>query len=303
MLTKPQAGAQAARFGLPATDLTMILVVLIWGTNFSMIKISLVQIPPMAFAALRFTGAALVLWLIMRWREGAVSLPSRSLWKLTWIGIVGNTFYQIFFTYGLSITTAANGALLIAIVPTLVALSGALLGIERLTRNIGAGVALAFLGVCLVVAARGGAALSLETIVGDLLMLGCAVSWTIYTLGVRTLAAGISPLRITTMTMVTGVPGLLLLSIPDLLRNDWLAVSPAAWGGLAYATLLGLVVAYVLWNNSVRLVGGNRTAIYGCAIPLVAALAAWLLLDERLVPLQGVGAALIVAGVLLTRRR
>jgi drug/metabolite transporter (DMT)-like permease len=61
------------------------------------------------------------------------------------------------------------------------------------------------------------------------------------------------------------------------------------------------VVAYLLWNRSVKAVGGTRTAIYMCLTPLVAAAGAWLLLAEQPHPLHGVGAVLIVAGVLLTR--
>jgi drug/metabolite transporter (DMT)-like permease len=61
------------------------------------------------------------------------------------------------------------------------------------------------------------------------------------------------------------------------------------------------VVAYLLWNRSVKAVGGTRTAIYMCITPLFAVAGAWLLLGERPHPLQGVGAVLIVIGVLLTR--
>jgi drug/metabolite transporter (DMT)-like permease len=61
------------------------------------------------------------------------------------------------------------------------------------------------------------------------------------------------------------------------------------------------VLAYLLWNRSVQAVGGTRTAIYMCVTPLVAVGAAWAMLGEHPRPLQGVGAILIVAGVLLTR--
>jgi drug/metabolite transporter (DMT)-like permease len=81
----------------------------------------------------------------------------------------------------------------------------------------------------------------------------------------------------------------------------WLAVPAAAWWALAYATLLSLVVAYILWNRSVKEVGGTRTAIYMCITPLVAVGAAWVILGEHARPLQGIGAVLIIAGILLTR--
>lgn len=300
MLIKSQTEPRTA-FGIPRTDLTMMLVVLIWGANFSMVKISLLQMPPLTFATLRFIIATPILWIFMRWTEGAVPLPPRNLGKLIWIGVIGNTAYQVFFAYGLSLSTAANGALLIATVPAMIALGGALLGIERLNRNVGLGIVLAFIGVVLVVAVRG-LAFSFATLVGDLCMLGSAACWAIYTLGVRTIGGNISPLRITTMTMFTGLPGLILIGTPAMLQTDWSTISLGAWSGLAYASVLGLVVAYAFWNNSVRVVGGNRTAIYGCAIPLVAAIIAWPLLGEQPAPMQGIGAILIIAGVLLTRR-
>ncbi|MFV9502924.1 MAG: DMT family transporter [Oscillochloridaceae bacterium umkhey_bin13] len=297
-----QAGMGSRSLGLPLTDLTMILVVLIWGVNFTTVKIALAEIPPLALAAIRFTSAAGLLWIILRLREGSQSIPRDVLWKLTWVGIVGNTVYQIGFTYGLKLTTAANASLLIATTPALVAGFGALLGIERLRRVTVAGIALAILGVGLVIGV-GGLHLSSDEILGDVILFGCAIAWTIYTLGVRTLGGGLSPLAITTWTMITGVPGLLLLGMPDIVRVDWAGISLAAWGALVYATVLGIVIAYVLWNNSVRVAGSTRTAIYGCAIPLVATLVAWPVLGETPTWLQGVGAILIISGVLLTRKR
>ena len=62
-----------------------------------------------------------------------------------------------------------------------------------------------------------------------------------------------------------------------------------AWTALAYATLLSLVLAYMLWNRSVKAVGGTRTAIYMCVTPLVAGGAAWIMLGEHARPLAGGG--------------
>lgn len=304
MTANTQSEALGARRGvaaLSANDLSMLLVVLIWGGNFSLVKLALQQIPPLAFSALRFTIATVLLMLILRWREGRVRLPAGALWKLIWLGVVGNTVYQFFFSLGLSITTAANSALLVATTPVWVALLGAVVGVERLTRSVAAGVALAFAGIALVIAARG-LTLSRATLPGDALVLTGVVCWSIYTLGVRTLPKSISSLRITALTMLTGTPGLVVLGAPGLLSIEWKRLGVSAWGGLAYAALLALVVAYVLWNLSIRKVGGSRTAVYTCVTPLVAAVVAWPLLGERPVPLQAVGAVLIVVGVLLTRR-
>ncbi|NTU79419.1 MAG: EamA family transporter [Chloroflexales bacterium] len=302
MATQTQAVRPAALRGLSWTDLTMVVVVLIWGANFSVTKIALQQIPPLAFAGLRFLVASALLWLALRVFEGRRPLPPGALRRLIWLGVIGNSIYQLCFLLGLSITTAANASLIIATTPAMVAAVGAALGIERLRRVAVVGIVLAISGVVIILAARG-LHFGGRGLLGDLLLLGCAISWTVYTLGVRSLGSGISPLAITTWTTITGTPGLLLMGLPDIMRTDWSSVSTSGWAGLAYSAVLGVVLAYLLWNNSVRVAGSNRTAIYGCAIPMVATLVAWPVLGEAPTWIQAAGAALIVTGVLLTRRQ
>lgn len=279
----------------------MLLVALIWGVNFSVMKLAIAEIPPLAFTAVRFLSASLLLWLVLRLREGAVAFPPGSFWRLVLLGVVGNTFYQLAFILGLAQTSATNSALLISTVPTVVALLGGALGIERVTARVGWGIAVATAGVVIVVAARG-VAFSSDTLQGDLLMIVAVFCWAGYTIGLRPLAGKISPLRVTTFTMLTGTPGLLLAGLPQLARLDWGTVGLVGWGGLIYAVVFSLTLAYILFNASVRAIGASRTAIYLCVTPAFAALVAWFLLGERPHPLQAVGAVLIVAGVLLARR-
>ena len=278
----------------------MLFVCLIWGFNFSFTKLALAEIPPLPFTAVRFIISSLLLWLIVRMVEGPAKLPPGALTKLALLGILGNTCYQLFFTVGLAHTTATNSALILSTVPTIVAVFAGALGLERITRRMWLGIALGTLGVMLVIATRG-VGFAAGTLRGDLLTVLAVLCWAGYTLGLRTVPEGVSPLRVTTVTTIAGTPGLLLAGLPGMLRLNWGAVSLRAWLALGYAAVLSLVVAYLLWNRSVKAVGGTRTAIYMCVTPLVAAGGAWLLLGERPHPLQGVGAVLIVAGVLLTR--
>ena len=162
------------------------------------------------------------------------------------------------------------------------------------------GIALGTLGVVLVIATQG-IGFDRGTFTGDLLTVLAVLCWAGYTVGLRRVPQGISPLRVTTITTIAGAPGLMLVGLPSAFRLDWGSVSVEAWLAVAYASILSLVVAYLLWNRSVKAIGGTRTAIYMCLTPLVAVLGAWLLLGERPHPLQGIGAAFIITGVLLTR--
>jgi drug/metabolite transporter (DMT)-like permease len=277
----------------------MLLVALIWGVNFSVTKGAFDTIPPFAFTAVRFALASLFLVPLVRRLEGVEPLPRGALVRLIVLGVVGNTLYQLAWISGLERTTASNSALILASMPTIVAVMAVVLGLEPFRPKVIGGVLVASLGVVLVVAARG-TGFGAGTLAGDLLSLAAVVCWAGYTLGLRTLPADISALRVTMVTTVAGAPALLLAGLPSMVSLDWRAVGWEGWAAVAYSTVLSLLVAYLIWNRSVKVVGPSRTVIYMCLTPLVAVIAAAVLLGERPQPLQAVGAAHIIAGVVLT---
>ncbi len=282
-------------------DLGMLMTVAIWGANITVAKQVFLAMTPGAFIALRFGLASVLLALLVVGRGGTLR-ASRATWlHALWVGIIGNSVYQLLFMNGLNRTTGANTALLIATAPVFTALYEVFRGREKPSRAGWAGIALSFLGMVLVLSARG-AALGGTTLVGDLMILGAAVCWAIYTVGARPLLAEHSALKVTAMTMLTGTPLLLLLGAPALATTQWAALPPGAWGGVAYSTLLAIVVCYWIWYGSVRRVGAIRTGIYGNLVPVFGVLTAALVLSEPLYPLQGVGAAAILGGLWLSRR-
>jgi drug/metabolite transporter (DMT)-like permease len=277
----------------------MFLVALIWGVNFSVTKGVFDAIPPFAFTGVRFALASLFLVPLVHRLEGAEPLPRGGLVRLIVLGVVGNTLYQLAWISGLERTTASNSALILASMPTVVAVMAVVLRLEPFRPKVIGGVLVASLGVVLVVAVRG-TGFGAGSTAGDLLSLAAVLCWAGYTLGLRTLPAEISPLRVTMVTTVAGAPALFLAGLPSIVRTEWTAVVWQGWAALAYSTVLSLLVAYVIWNRSVKVVGPSRTVIYMCLTPLVAVVAAAVLLGERPRPLQAVGAALIIAGVVLT---
>lgn len=287
---------------LTTPALGLLLVVLIWGGNFTASKLAFVEIPPLAFTAVRFVIGSVLMWLILARKEGWRLPPRDTWWPLLALGFVGNTVYQLCFMTGLYRTTATNSSLILASMPTVVTVAAGLLGFEQVTRRQAWALAIATLGVVLVVASRG---FHLEggDLTGDLLMLGAVLCWAIYTLGLRTVAGKVSTLSLTTWTLITGTPGLFLAGIPATWRLDWGSVTARGWGGLGYATLLSLVVAYLLWNRGVRQIGPSRAALFTTLTPLVATLIAIAVLGERPGLLHLAGGAMIIAGVLVSRRK
>jgi drug/metabolite transporter (DMT)-like permease len=280
----------------------MLLVVLFWGGNFTASKLAFVDLPPLAFTAVRFTVGSALLWVLLSRLEPGGETP-RDLWgPLVLLGIVGNTLYQLCFILGLARTTATNTALILSAMPTVVTVTSGFLGLERITSRQRWALALATVGVVTVVAARGLAPEAGDW-VGDLLILGGVACWTGYTLGLRRLGGRLSALRVTALTMLTGTPGLVLAGLPSLLGARWGAVRPTAWGGLVYSTMLSLVAAYIMWSRAVQRLGPSRAALFTCITPLVATLVAMALLGERPTLAHVLGGGLIVGGVVLGNAR
>lgn len=277
---------------------SMLLVVLFWGGNFSFSKLAFVDLPPLAFTAVRFAIGSAIMWFLLERHEPEGRTP-RELWgQLILLGIVGNTLYQLCFILGLARTSATNTSLILSAMPTVLTVTAGAIGLERVSGRQRWALALATLGVLLVVAARGIAPGAGDWI-GDLLILGGVACWTGYTLGIRKLNGRLSALRVTAITMITGTPGLILAGVPSLIGLRWGGVRPVAWGGLAYSTLLSLVAAYILWSRAVQRIGPSRAALFTCITPLVATLVAMALLGERPTVAHLLGGGLIIGGVVL----
>jgi len=284
--------------GFSSFDGLLLLMVLIWGANYSVVKSAISAMPPQAFNVMRMGVASAVF-------AGALlarGLPrvARADWvRLALLGTVGHFVYQVCFMAGLARTTASNSALIIGCSPVAVSIASALAGHERVPRAQWAGVLLSVLGVYLVVgtsAEFGGSSLA-----GDLLTLGAVCCWAVYTVGSRPLLARYSPLAVTGITMIAGTAMYVPASASQLAQVDVGRVPAWAWTSMMLSAVLALNVAYLIWYTSVLRIGNVRTSAYSNFIPLVALSVAALALGESIAPSKLAGAAAILTGVVITR--
>ena len=298
-LSVPQ---ERSRF-LTSNDLLMLSAVLIWGINFSVLKVALQYFSPLAFNAVRFSLATLVMLLALRWQRESFAVSRSDLLPAIGLGLLGHTLYQLVFINGMARTTPANASLLMATAPIFVVIYGRILGIERTNRVVWAGICVSFAGILLLVLGGGGnVRLGGSTVLGDALVLGAAMLWAGYTTGSKPLLARYSPVKLTTSSMVFGTIPLVLVSIPSLLHQDWRAPTTGAWVGLLYSAVFSVAIGYVVWYTSVRRVGSARTAIFSYLTPVVSVLVSWLFFGYPLAPLQLAGGAVVLAGLVLTRQ-
>ena len=284
-----------------STDLLLLLMTLIWGSNFTAIKYSLEDLLPLSFNALRMTLASVIMLLVVLPRRGSFKVAPKDRWRLFILGLVGNTCYQSLFITGMAHTRAGNAALILATTPLFTAVLGRIRKQEYFTGRGVAGLLLAFAGiVIIVVSGRGDVSIG-ETLLGDSLLLVSTLCWSLYTVGSKQLVYAYGSLKATTLMMTSGTPFLLLVCAPALLSQDWSRVRTLAWAGLIYSSLFAIALAYIIWSYGVRQIGSTRTAIYSNITPVVALLVAWPALGESPTVGQLAGAAVIFSGIYLVR--
>jgi len=283
-------------------DLAILVLVLIWGTNFSVVKVALRDFSPLAFNALRFVLASAILFLFLHPWRGTLYVERRDIPTFIGLGLLGNVLYQMLFIFGVDWTLAGNAALMLATVPIFVSLFSTLKKHETIGRAGWAGVLLSVSGIGLVVwGSTRGLQFGSETLRGDITMLGAAVAWSAYTVGAAPLVQKYGPLKATAGTMWIGTVVLVLISTPALLAQDWSAVSGVSWAGVAFSGALSIALAYIIWYYGVRHLGSSRTAVYSNTVPIVALLVAWATLGETPTLTQLAGAGAIVGGILLSK--
>jgi drug/metabolite transporter (DMT)-like permease len=297
-------------------DGLLVLMVIAWGANYSLLKRAFQEVPPVAFNTLRMAFSSAVFLAAIWWakararRPGAVTssvfytphpLTTRDRWDLVWLGLVGHCVYQLCFVGGLARTTASNAALIFGASPVAVAIMTAAIGHERVGLLHWLGAALSTLGIYFVVGY--GASVSGGTLVGDLIMLGAVACWSVYTIGGGRLMSRHSPLFVTGMTMAIGAVPYALLAIPTMLQLDWGKVTPTVWLILFPSGLFALNFAFLVWYTAVQKLGPARTSIYSNAVPLTAMITAAIFLGEPITGIKLLGVAAVLGGVVLTRVR
>jgi len=292
-------------WGLHWADGFLLLVALLWGVNFSVVKFAVSEIPPLAFNGMRFLIASGTMLLLAFATGQRFNFQRKHLLYLVGIGLVGNTAYQLFFVFGIANTAAANSSLILATVPAWVALIGTAFGLERVERKGWFGIGLSLLGIALIIWGSDVSAdfhLGGPSLRGDLLILAGTICWATYTLLVRPMTRHYSSISVTSFSTTVGTVPLVLVAIPSWKALDWTGVSSSVWLALVASGVFAIAIAYFLWNHGVSRLGSARTSIYSNLCSPMALLTAWLWLGETLTPLQWGGTLLALAGVVLARR-
>jgi O-acetylserine/cysteine efflux transporter len=271
-----------------------VMVPLLWGYQFVVIKVGIVEFPPLFFLGLRFLAMALLL-------VPFVKKPARQeLSPVAAISVfLGGLNFGLFYV-GLGLGSGSISAVAYQLAtPFTILLAWPLLA-ERPSLITSSGVLLAFLGVVVLAAGPGLSANAIPI----LLVVGAALAFAVA--NVLTKRHGpFDPLMLTGWSSLFTVPQVMLMSfvLEDGQLTSLVTADERGWLALAYTVFIGGIVGFSLWFWLIARCTMGRVAPFGLLLPVFALISSVLFLDEHITPTLIVGALLAISGVAITQVR
>jgi drug/metabolite transporter (DMT)-like permease len=271
-----------------------ILVAALWGLSFLSIKVTVATLPPMTLAAARFVVACAVLPLAA-WIAGEdLRIAMRDVPVLVLGGLLGVTLYFYFENNGILLLSASESSLLVGTIPVVSVLAERIFLGTRLPARVYSGSILSFAGVALIVMQP---SLAPSSLAGYLYMVGAVAAWVAYTFATRKVSQRYGRLNVTFWQSLFGLVGCIPFALLE--AGNWRRPSPMIVLNVLYLGVICSAAGYWLYVATIDHLGIGRASVFINLIPVVAVVAAFFLLGDRLATAQWIGAGIALTGVYL----
>jgi drug/metabolite transporter (DMT)-like permease len=275
-----------------------VVLCLSWGVNQVAVKLAIPEIPPLIQAAVRSTGAAMIVALWARWRGIPLFRKDATLAP----GLVAGVLFAIEFILiyrGLVWTTATRAVLFIYLAPFLVVIGGRwTLAGERFGPSQWTGLLLSFAGIVLAFGVPTPAS-DPRQMIGDAMMVGAAAAWAATTLVIKASALNrVSAEKTLLYQLAVSAP---LLALGAIIFAERVTALPSmlALGSLAYQTVWVVSVTFVAWFALIIRYSASRLSVFTFLTPLFGVAAGRAILGDPLTPAFAVAAAMVAGGLVL----
>ena len=282
--------------------LLLLLVTFTWGNAFVAIKNIIEYVSPLELVAVRFIPVAIVFVALMafRWRE-ALKILRADGGRVALLGLTGGVLYNVFLAWGEVRVPAGTASLIVALNPAFTYVLSVLFLDETFTWQRTLGLAVAFAGLFVIVRWGSGQTITLTDAGYALITVLAPVCWAIYTVTGKGLVSRHPPFLVTGLAMTfAGLMSLvfvrpsLIAQLPDL--------PTSFWGSTLFLSLLCTVFAFAIWFGALEWMPAGRVASFVYLVPMFGVTFSSLLLDEPITWGLGIGALILIGGVLLVNR-
>lgn len=282
--------------------LVMLVTPLFFSTNLIFGRFVVDEVAPFTLAFLRWSSVAIALApFLLRERGAAAAVLRGSAALVVLLGFLGMWICGALVYLALDMTTATNGTLIYTTSPVIILLIEAVFRGRRIGRREAIGSAVAFVGVAVIVL-RGDldALLTLDVNAGDLIFVGTAIAWAVYSILYRSpRLSTLSNLALFSAVAAAGAVTLLPFAAAELLGGAPMPRTASAWGGIAGIVVFSSLLAFSGFQFGVRRLGPSAAGVFMYLLPPYGVFLAVAFLGETFHAFHAAGIALVMGGIAL----
>jgi drug/metabolite transporter (DMT)-like permease len=286
--------------------LFLFFAILFWSGNFIVGKAaSLYEIPPFSLNFYRWFFA----WIIL----APFTLPEiiekknyiKDNYKLFIVlGITSVTIFNSIVYYSLNFTQVISGVLMISTIPVMIMFISSILKIEKTNIFQILGVIFSFIGVILIITKADLELLkNLDFNKGDLTMVMAMFSWATYSALLKKKKHELSQLTLLQVIISFGLIFLIPVYIIEFKMGYLIKLNTSFILVLAYVVLFPGLASFIFWIKGISLIGPNRSGVFLHLMPILSAIMAMIIFDEKFMFYHFLGAIFILTGIILSNRK
>jgi drug/metabolite transporter (DMT)-like permease len=287
--------------------LAIVITTVLWSSSLILAKIVYSEVTPIIFVALRYTIACpflvLIVALVRKQTETRGSV--RKVWPLILVaGIAGPFLSQMLQYIGLSLTTAGETLLLLNLSPVFAVIMAAPVLKEPITSTKTGGLALAMLGVVLIM--LGGTSIDAEfdslRLLGDIIIIVSTFLFAINGIVGKIAVESVDSASLTLYSTLSIVPFLWLTAATTEDINIIPQMSPASWMIILWIAVVNTAIAFMLYYESMKHIEASKVQIALNLIAVWGVIMSVIVLGEMISPLQILGGISTIIGVVISQR-
>jgi len=282
-----------------ASVLTIFLCML-FGANTVAIKLCLTGLGSFTAAGIRFSIAALVIYIWSRTRKIPLRINSKQLGQMAILAAIFVVQLSCFYL-GMNKTTASHGALISNILPFIVLiLAHFFIPGDSISLKKGMGITFGFIGVLLLFFDDQDLTGDLKK--GDIIILAATILWSSSAVYVKKIISGYNVVQITLYPIVLGIP---FFFIGAVLWDDHMVrmINPTVINAMLYQAIITAAFGFIAWNSLLQRFGATSLHSFIFIMPLSGVLFGVLLLGDTITPHLAVSIMMIVTGVIIVNLR
>ena len=284
----------------------LILTTIFWSGNFIVGKAaSMFEIPPFSLNFYRWFFAGLIL-LPFTYKEiiNKKKYILKNLGFFIILGITSITIFNSIVYYSLYYTQVISGILMISTIPVWIIFISSILNIEKTNIFQIIGVILSLTGVIFIITkADLNLVKNLDFNKGDLSMVVAMFSWAIYSALLKSKKYEISQVSLLEVVIICGLTFLIPIYFIEMNMGNPIILGKPFYLILGYVVIFPGLAAFFFWIKGISIIGANRAGIFLHLMPIMGAIMAMLIFDEKFMFYHILGAIFIIAGITLSNKK